>query len=102
MDQRTVRQEKCQRRSRRSRLVARLLIPILMLSISYALWSDPAIARKLREGHAIAFDIAQALFERHRDQQAQANIVDEPPAIAVHTLPQSQVPIRRPAVAITP
>ena len=83
-------------------MVARLLIPILMLSISYALWSDPAIATKLREGHAIAFDIAQALFERHRDQQAEANIVDEPPAIAVHTLPQSQVPIRRPAVAITP
>jgi len=83
-------------------MVARLLIPILMLSISYALWSDPGITKKLREGHAIAFDIAQALFARHRDQQAQANIVAEPPPIAVQTLPQSQVPIRRPAVAITP
>ena len=93
-----IRQRHHQRRSRRTRWVARLLIPVLMLSISAALWSDPKIAAKLREGHQVSLSMAQDWLG--------GTEVDSPPETAptpveenrptVRRLPQDRVRVRRP------
>ena len=50
IDKRQRRQAACQDRARSSRFYAKVLIPVAMITMSTALWSDPVLGPKLAQG----------------------------------------------------
>lgn len=50
IDKRAVRQAKCINRGKRARMYGRVLIPITLLVLGQALWSDPDLGPQLAEG----------------------------------------------------
>ena len=81
------------RRSRRARRLAKILIPVLSLSVSAALWAEPEIAAKLREGQAHMANLVAAFTSNETEAEAtQASVVET--AEPSH-MPQSRVRIRR-------
>jgi len=101
IDKATLRQAAYLNRSRRARFWGRVLVPVTLMTVSAALWSDPLIKPRLETGLQTAIPMAQTWIEnfgKPPQEIADAGAAAEAAADdgVPDVLPTSKTPVNRP------
>ena len=91
-DTRALRLARREKRGRRARRIARLLIPVLLMTFSAALWADPKMAAQLRQGLEVIAPLLSGDDTASQDDSVPGTEAD---AAQSSSLPKSQLPVLR-------